>query len=293
MVNALEAGTIVAVLAAAVGWFMVLRRQTFAGHTLSVMAFPGAAGAALAGLPLALGYYLACGAAALAIGRTARGLDAAASAPSRPSIGTVQAVGPRRRLPVPVALPRDPRRAPRRSCSARSSASPSGQVLDAARSSPSAALALLALGGAARCCSRRSTADVARARGVPVGVARRRLPAAARARGRRDQPDHRRAARVRAARRPAGDRPAADHAAAGSGSLLSVAFALLVIWLGLGLAYFSTTRSASTPRRSRSALYVLAAAARRWARPLMFAHEFVRNAYLAGTFIALACGCVG
>ena len=25
----------------------------------------------------------------------------------------------------------------------------------------------------------------------------------------------------------------------------------------------------------------------------MFAHEFVRNAYLAGTFVALACGCVG
>ena len=25
----------------------------------------------------------------------------------------------------------------------------------------------------------------------------------------------------------------------------------------------------------------------------MFAHEFIRNAYLAGTFIALACGCVG
>src|SRR5262249_38422172 len=31
------------------------------------------------------------------------------------------------------------------------------------------------------------------------------------------------------------------------------------------------------------------------ARPvtLMFAHEFVRNAYLAGTFIALACGTIG
>ena len=42
MVNALEAGTIVAVTAGAVGWFMVLRRQTFAGHTLSLMAFPGA-----------------------------------------------------------------------------------------------------------------------------------------------------------------------------------------------------------------------------------------------------------
>ena len=51
MVNALEAGTIVAVLAAVVGWYMVLRRQSFAGHTLSVMAFPGATGAALAGLP--------------------------------------------------------------------------------------------------------------------------------------------------------------------------------------------------------------------------------------------------
>jgi zinc/manganese transport system permease protein len=49
MANALQAGTIVAVMAGAVGWFMVLRRQSFAGHTISVMAFPGAAGAALLG----------------------------------------------------------------------------------------------------------------------------------------------------------------------------------------------------------------------------------------------------
>ncbi len=62
MVNALQAGTIVAVMAGAIGWFMVLRRQTFAGHTLSVIAFPGAAAAILAGLPLALGYFGACGA---------------------------------------------------------------------------------------------------------------------------------------------------------------------------------------------------------------------------------------
>ena len=34
MVNAFRAGTIVAVVAAVIGWFMVLRRQTFAGHTL-------------------------------------------------------------------------------------------------------------------------------------------------------------------------------------------------------------------------------------------------------------------
>src|SRR6266542_4291960 len=50
MVNALEAGTIVAVMAGVTGWFMVLRRQTFAGHTLSVIAFPGAAAASLAGV---------------------------------------------------------------------------------------------------------------------------------------------------------------------------------------------------------------------------------------------------
>ena len=92
MVNALEAATIVAVLAAVVGWYMVLRRQSFAGHTLSMMAFPGATGAALAGLPAALGYYLACGVAALAMsatGRSGRRRFATESA----AIGTVQATG--------------------------------------------------------------------------------------------------------------------------------------------------------------------------------------------------------
>jgi zinc/manganese transport system permease protein len=92
MVNALWAGTIVAVMAGAIGWFMVLRRQTFAGHTLSVIAFPGAAGATLAGLPLALGYFGACGVAALVL--------AAVSGPARDShanesaaTGTLQALG--------------------------------------------------------------------------------------------------------------------------------------------------------------------------------------------------------
>src|SRR5579859_1399868 len=67
MVNALEAGTIVAVMAGVTGWFMVLRRQTFAGHTLSVIAFPGAAAASLAGLPLAVGYFGFCGLGALTL----------------------------------------------------------------------------------------------------------------------------------------------------------------------------------------------------------------------------------
>jgi zinc/manganese transport system permease protein len=92
MVNALEAGSIVAVLAAVVGWYMVLRRQSFAGHTLSVMAFPGATGAALAGWPTALGYYLACGAAALAIGRGSR-LATSGYSTETATIGTIQTLG--------------------------------------------------------------------------------------------------------------------------------------------------------------------------------------------------------
>jgi zinc/manganese transport system permease protein len=67
MVNALEAGTIVAVMAGVIGWFMVLRQQTFAGHTLSIIAFPGAAAASLAGVPIALGYFGFCGLGALAL----------------------------------------------------------------------------------------------------------------------------------------------------------------------------------------------------------------------------------
>jgi len=67
MVNALEAGTIAAVMAGTTGWFMVLRRQTFAGHPMSMIAFPGAAAASLAGLPIALGYFGFCGLGALAL----------------------------------------------------------------------------------------------------------------------------------------------------------------------------------------------------------------------------------
>ncbi|MGI8505224.1 MAG: metal ABC transporter permease [Solirubrobacteraceae bacterium] len=92
MVNALQAGTIVAVLAAVVGWYVVLRRQAFTSHTLSVMAFPGAAGASLAGLPTALGYYLACAIAALAIGRGG-GPGRRAQGGETATIATVQTVG--------------------------------------------------------------------------------------------------------------------------------------------------------------------------------------------------------
>jgi zinc/manganese transport system permease protein len=91
MVNALEAGGVVAVMAAVVGWFMVVRRQTFAGHTLSVIAFPGAAAAGLAGIPVAWGYYAACATGALALSPAVRRGRSYSSESAM--IGTVQAVG--------------------------------------------------------------------------------------------------------------------------------------------------------------------------------------------------------
>ena len=90
MVNALEAGTIVAVMAGVTGWFMVLRRQAFAGHTLSMIAFPGAAAATLAGLPVAVGYFGFCAIGALMLGGIAgsrRSLSNESAA-----IGSVQAL---------------------------------------------------------------------------------------------------------------------------------------------------------------------------------------------------------
>ncbi|MGA2320708.1 MAG: metal ABC transporter permease, partial [Solirubrobacteraceae bacterium] len=91
MVNALIAGSIVAVMAGLVGWVMVLRREAFAGHTLSMMAFPGASGAALLGLPAALGYFVVCGGAALAIGWLSGGGERRSFSEQSASIGAVQA----------------------------------------------------------------------------------------------------------------------------------------------------------------------------------------------------------
>jgi zinc/manganese transport system permease protein len=67
MVNAVQAGTIVAVLAGLVGWFMALRRQSFTGHTVAVVGFPGAAGAVLVGVSATYGYFAFAIAAALMI----------------------------------------------------------------------------------------------------------------------------------------------------------------------------------------------------------------------------------
>ncbi len=91
MINALLAGSAVAVAAALLGWVTILRRAAFAAHTLAMMSFPGAAAAALAGIASAWGYLSFCVAGALGIARlpgagspSRRGEDAA--------VGVVQAL---------------------------------------------------------------------------------------------------------------------------------------------------------------------------------------------------------
>jgi zinc/manganese transport system permease protein len=50
MRHAFEAGTVIAIVAGIVGYFIVLRRSSFAAHALSHIGFTGAAGAVLIGL---------------------------------------------------------------------------------------------------------------------------------------------------------------------------------------------------------------------------------------------------
>src|SRR6202142_1022681 len=58
MNNAFAAAGIAAVVSGIVGYFLVMRGQTFAGHALSHIGFAGATGAGLIGLALALGFGL-------------------------------------------------------------------------------------------------------------------------------------------------------------------------------------------------------------------------------------------
>jgi zinc/manganese transport system permease protein len=89
MLNAFRAGTAVAIVAPIVGWFMVLRRQSFAGHTLAMVGFPGAAAAAWLGLGLGAGYFAFSIAAAFVMA----GRPAGSTVHSEESalVGTVQA----------------------------------------------------------------------------------------------------------------------------------------------------------------------------------------------------------
>jgi zinc/manganese transport system permease protein len=234
MVHALWAGAIVAVLAAVVGWLMILRRQSFAGHSLAVMAFPGAAGAALAGFAPALGFYVAGGAAAAAIGLLApreRGGEGASTA----AIGTVQAVG----LAIGflcLALNSQLLAGPESLLFGTFLGITSGQVLGELVVAAACLAALAVIGRPLLFAS--VDADGARAGGVPVGIldlafliilglavaATSQITGALLVFSLLVAPP---ATAQRLTGRPL------------LGLLLSVAVALLIVWIGLALAYFT------------------------------------------------------
>jgi zinc/manganese transport system permease protein len=261
MVNALEAGTIVAVLAAVVGWYMVLRRQSFAGHTLSVMAFPGATGAALAGLPTALGYYLACGAAALAIGRSSRPVTRGYSTETA-AIGTIQTVGLAAGF-LFLSLNHAVLGGPETLLFGTFLGVSSGQVL-VLLAVALATLAMLAFVGRPLMFATIDP-EVAEARGVPVRVldgafllilglavaATSQITGALLVFALLVAPP--------ASAQLVTMRPVA-------GLLLSVAFGLLIVWLGLGIAYFSVYPVGFYITTLAFALYVVARLARALSR---------------------------
>jgi zinc/manganese transport system permease protein len=72
MQNAFLAGTLIALIAGAVGYFMVLRGQSFAGHTLANVGFAGALGAVFVGWSPVVGLLVFCIGAAIGIGVLSR-----------------------------------------------------------------------------------------------------------------------------------------------------------------------------------------------------------------------------
>jgi zinc/manganese transport system permease protein len=260
MVNALLAGSVVAVMAGLLGWFMVLRRDAFAGHTLAMMALPGATGAALIGIPATWGYFVFCGAGALAIGGSTGGERRGWSEQSA-SIGAVQALalalgflfvslyhgvlGDLENLLFGTFL-----------------GISDGAVLTLATVAGCALLALVALGRRLLLVS--VDPDLASARGVPVralSVAFLVLLGLA----------------VAATSQITGVllvfallvAPAATAQAVvvrpGPSLALTVAIGLVVVWLGLGISYFSAYPAGFFITMISFALYVLARVAA-WAR---------------------------
>lgn len=68
MRNALVGGTLVALAAGLIGYFIVVRNSAFAAHALAHIGFPGATGAVLVGLPVTVGLGVFCVGGALVIG---------------------------------------------------------------------------------------------------------------------------------------------------------------------------------------------------------------------------------
>ncbi|SCX06625.1 metal ABC transporter permease [Mycolicibacterium fluoranthenivorans] len=75
MRNALLGGTLVALAAGLIGYFIVVRNSAFAAHALAHIGFPGATGAVLLGLPVTVGLAVFCVGGALAIGALGKRAD--------------------------------------------------------------------------------------------------------------------------------------------------------------------------------------------------------------------------
>ena len=72
MRNALVGGTLVALAAGLIGYFVVVRNTAFAAHALAHSGLPGATGAVLLGLPVVFGLGVFCVGGALVIGALGR-----------------------------------------------------------------------------------------------------------------------------------------------------------------------------------------------------------------------------
>jgi zinc/manganese transport system permease protein len=91
MINAFAAAGIVALMSGVVGFFLVMREQTFAGHALSHVGFTGATGAVLIGVsPLwgLIGFTLAAGVSMGLLGGKLAGRDVAIGVVLSLSLGT-------------------------------------------------------------------------------------------------------------------------------------------------------------------------------------------------------------
>lgn len=76
MRNALLAGTLVALAAGPIGYFVVVRRDAFAAHALAHIGFPGATAAVLVGVPVTAGLVVFCVTGGIGIGLVGRrGID--------------------------------------------------------------------------------------------------------------------------------------------------------------------------------------------------------------------------
>jgi zinc/manganese transport system permease protein len=72
MRHALIAGTLVALAAGPIGYFVVVRRDAFAAHALAHIGFPGATAAVLVGVPVTAGLAVFCTGGGVAIGLLGR-----------------------------------------------------------------------------------------------------------------------------------------------------------------------------------------------------------------------------